>query len=174
MQPLFQNKTRLTEDLYIGAIKKYYSVGHRISRTISLAYAIILLWCSAMLLSDINLIVGIPFAILAAVILVWQFKGYLVSSKRSFKQFAKLHKSHYQIDMDYRFYEERMEQETERTELTVMYKDISKVYSFAEEMVIVLKTSLIVIDNKAFTKGSAEAVEELLRQKNVKIVSTKV
>lgn len=169
MQPLFQNRTKLTEDLYIDAIKQYYSVGHRLSRVLAVAYSIILLWCAVMLIGDMNLIVGIPFVLFAIGILLWQFKGYIVTSKRSFKQFAKLHRSHYQIDMDYRFYEDRLEQETEKTELTVMYKDISVAYRFIDEMVLVYKNSVIVMDNNAFVKGDIEAVVELLKQKNVKV-----
>lgn len=169
MQPLFQNRTKLTEDLYIDAIKQYYSTGHRLSRVLAVAYSIILLWCAVMLIGDMNLIVGIPFVLFAIGILLWQFKGYIVTSKRSFKQFAKLHRSHYQIDMDYRFYEDRLEQETEKTELTVMYKDISAAYRFIDEMVLVYKNSVIVMDNNAFVKGDIEAVVELLKQKNVKV-----
>ena len=169
MQPLFQNRTKLTEDLYIDAIKQYYSVGHRLSRVLAVAYSIILLWCAVMLIGDMNLIVGIPIVLFAIGILLWQFKGYIVTSKRSFKQFAKLHSSHYQIDMDYRFYEDRLEQETEKTELTVMYKDISAAYRFIDEMVLVYKNSVIIMDNNAFVKGDIEAVVELLKQKNVKV-----
>lgn len=171
MQPLFQNRTKLTEDLYTSAIKKYYSVGHRISRVLAVSYSIILLWCAYMLIMDMNLVVGIPFVLFAIGILFWQFRGYVVTSKRSFKQFAKLHKSHYQIDMDYRFYEERLEQETEKTELTVMYKDISKVYRFMDELVLVYNNTVIIMDNGAFVKGDVEAVVELLRQNNIKIIT---
>lgn len=169
MQPLVKNETALTQDLYLNGIKEYYQIGHRLSRVLSVAYSFILLWCAGMLLSDFNLIVGIPFFIVAVLILFWQFKGYLISSKRSFKSFALLHSSHYQVDMEYRFFKDHLEQETERTELSVEYSKISHVYDLSECLLFVYGKQVIIMDKNAFVYGAVEDVFELMNENKVKI-----
>ena len=71
--------------------------------------------------------------------------------------------------MEYRFYEKRLEQETEKTELGVEYKNISHVYNFPDVLLFVYDKSVIIMDKQGFVRGSAEEVEELMRQNNVKV-----
>ena len=110
MQPVFENKTVLTEDLYMSGIKEYYKIGHRFSRSLAVAYAVVMLGFAGIFLYDLNIVLGIPFLLASVLILFWQFKGYLISAKKSFKSFAVLHQSHYEVDMEYIFYDKRLEQ----------------------------------------------------------------
>lgn len=169
MKPVFENKTVLTEDLYMSGIKEYYKIGHRFSRSLAVAYAVVMLGFAGIFLYDLNIVLGIPFLLASVLILFWQFKGYLISAKKSFKNFAVLHQSHYEVDMEYRFYEKRLEQETEKTELGVEYKNISHVYNFPNVLLFVYDKSVIIMDKQGFVRGSAEEVEELMRQNNVKV-----
>lgn len=169
MQPIFQNKTLLTEDLYVQGIKEYYKIGHRISRAIGVAYGIVIAVSGGMMLYDLNFVTGIPFIIVALMIFVWYFWGYLWSTKKSFKKFAGLHESHYQVEMDFRFYENRLEQETERTELGVDYKDITDMYIFSDILIFVYNRNVIIMDRKSFVRGSVDEIIALMKQNNVKI-----
>jgi len=169
MQPIFENKTCLNEDMYIKGIKEYYKIGHRLSGIMAVAYGIVLLGFSGLFLYDLNFIMGISFLLLGILILFWQFKGNIILSKRSFRQFALMHNSHYQVDMDFRFYESHMEQETEKTELAVEYKSISDLYDFEDILLIVYDKKVIMMDKGSFVKGTADEIRELLKQNNVKI-----
>lgn len=169
MQPIFENKTCLTEDLYLNGIKEYYKIGHRMSRVLAVAYSIILIGCAAMFLYDLNFVLGLPFLLLGIFILFWQFKGYLISSKKSFRKFTLMHQSHYEVDMDFRFYEGHMEQETEKTELAVEYKRISDLYEFSDVLLLVYEKKVIMMEKSSFIKGSVEEILALMKQHHVKI-----
>ena len=54
MQPVFENKTVLTEDLYMSGIKEYYKIGHRFSRSLAVAYAVVMLGFAGIFLYDLN------------------------------------------------------------------------------------------------------------------------
>lgn len=169
MQPIFENKTCLNEDMYIKGIKEYYKIGHRLSGIMAVAYAVVLMGFSALFLYDLNFIMGISFLLLGILILFWQFKGNTIFSKKSFRQFALMHNSHYQVEMDFRFYESHMEQETEKTELAVEYKNISDLYDFEDILLIVYDKKVIMMDKGSFVKGTADEIRELLKQNDVKI-----
>ncbi|MDE5780396.1 MAG: hypothetical protein K2I03_02815 [Lachnospiraceae bacterium] len=169
MQPIFENKTCLTEDLYLNGIKEYYKIGHKMSRVLTAAYAIVLLGCAAMFLYDLNFILGIPFLVIGVLLIFWQIKGYLITSKKSFHQFALMHQSHYEVDMDFRFYEGHMEQETEKTELAVEYKRISHLYNFPDVLLVVYDKKVIMMDKGSFIKGSTDEILGLMEQNKVKI-----
>lgn len=169
MQPIFENKTCLTEDLYLNGIKEYYKIGHRMSRVLTAAYAVVLLGCAAMFLYDLNFVLGIPFFAIGVLLIFWQIKGYLITSKKSFHQFALMHQSHYEVDMDFRFYEGHMEQETEKTELAVEYKRISHLYNFPDVLLVVYDKKVIMMDKDSFIKGSTDEILGLMEQNKVKI-----
>lgn len=169
MKTIFENKTLLTEDLYMSGIKQYYKIGHRFSRMLAVAYATVMLGFAGFFLYDINLVLGIPFLLASILILFWQFKGYTITAKKSFKKFAILHQSHYEVDIEYRFYDKRLEQETKKTELGVEYKNISDVYRFDDVLLLVYDKSVIVMDMQGFVKGSAQEVWEFMKQNGVKV-----
>lgn len=169
MQPIFENKTCLTEDLYLSGIKEYYKIGHRMSRVLAVAYAIVMLGFSILFLYDLNIVLGIPFFLVGAFLLFWQIKGYLITSKKSFRQFTLMHQSHYEVEMDFRFYEGHMEQETEKTELAVEYKRISHLYNFPDVLLFVYDKKVIMMDKGSFIKGSTDEILGLMKQNNVKI-----
>ncbi len=171
MQPIFENKTVLTEDLYIRGVKEYYRKGHRLSRAFGFAYALLMAFFGMLMLYDLNFLLGIPFVAVAGLLLFWHFKGYLMSAKKSFKKLALLHNSHYQVEMEFRFYESRLEQETEKTELTVGYNKINKMYICQDFIMLICDRSIMVLDAGGFTKGSVSDVRELLKQNHVKIKS---
>lgn len=171
MQPIFENKTVLTEDLYIRGVKEYYNKGHRISRTFGLAYAVVMAFCGMLLLYDLNFLLGIPFVLVAGLLLFWHFKGYLISAKKSFKKLVLLHNSHYQVEMEFRFYEKRLEQETEKTELTVEYKNINRMYICQGMVLFVCDRNIIVLDAEGFIRGNVDEVKKYLGQYKIKIKS---
>ena len=84
-------------------------------------------------------------------------------------RFAKIHGSHYQVDMEYRFYDDRIEQETAKTELAVMYKDFSVVCDMEEMLVIIFNKQVIIIDKSAFIDCNYEDVVKFLKERNVKV-----
>ena len=168
MEPIFKNSTKLTFDLYKDGVTESFNSTHRILRAVSIAYAIIMI-VGAYLLFIYNALFSVLFFILGVGILFWTFFGYKFSSKISFMRFAKLHGSHYQVDMEYRFYEDRIEQETSKTELAVMYKDFDIVGDAIDKLVIIFNKQVIVIDNSAFIDCNYEDVVKFLKEKKVKV-----
>lgn len=168
MEPIFRNNTKLTFDLYKDGVTESFNSTHRILRAVSIAYAVIMM-AGAYLLFIYNAVFAILFFVLGAGILFWTFWGYKMGSKISFMRFAKLHGSHYQVDMEYRFYEDRIEQETSKTELVVMYKDFDIVGDMIDKLVIIFNKQVIVIDNSAFIDCNYEDVVKFLKEKNVKV-----
>ena len=76
--------------------------------------------------------------------------------------------------MEYRFYEDRIEQETSKTELTVRYDDISIVHNMEDILVIVFNKQVIIVDKKAFeAEGELERLLELFKSRNIKIKNIK-
>ena len=174
MGPLYINKTRLTYDMYKKGIIGNYKASHLLLRVFSTAYALILLFFSYVFSIDFNWTICIPFFIFAFVILFWNAAGYRIGTKKSFLKFAKLHQSHYYVDMEYRFYEDRIEQETSKTELTVRYDDISIVHNMEDILVIVFNKQVIIVDKKAFeAEGELERLLELFKSRNIKIKNIK-
>ncbi len=170
MQPLYTNRTKLTYDMYKEGIIGNYKASHKILRAVSTAYALILLFFSYIFLLDMNLTICIPFFIFAALILFWNLIGYRLGTKQSFMKFAELHQSHYFIEMEYRFYDDRMEQETSKTELTVLYNNVSVIYNLFDILVIVFNKQVIIVDKGAFeTEGELERILDFFRGHNIKI-----
>lgn len=170
MGPLYINKTRLTYDMYKKGIIGNYKASHFLLRAFSTAYAIILLFFSYVFAIDLNWTVCIPFFLFGAVILFWNGAGYRLGTKQSFLKFAGLHQSHYYVDMEYRFYDDRIEQETSKTELTVSYGDISIVHDMEDILVIVFNKQVIIADKSAFeAEGELERLLELFKSRNIKI-----
>lgn len=170
MEPLYVNKTKLTYDMYKRGIVGNYKASHKLLRAFSTAYAIVLLFFSYIFFLDLNLTICIPFFIFAALILFWNSMGYRLGTKQSFLKFAKLHQSHYFIEMEYRFYSDRIEQETSKTELTVRYDKISTVYDMCDILVIVYNKQIIIVDKGAFeAEGELVCLLELFRNHNIKV-----
>ncbi len=170
MEPLYINRTKLTYDMYKKGIIGNYKASHKLLRAFSMAYAIILLFFSYAFSLDLNLTVCIPFFLFAFAIIFWNCVGYRIGAKQSFMKFAKLHHSHYFIEMEYRFYEDRIEQETSKTELTVMYDKISIIYDMIDILVIVFNKQVIIVDKTSFeAKGELECLLELFRSRSIKI-----
>lgn len=169
MQPIIENKTVLTEDLYMSGIKQYYKIGHRFSRYMAIAYAVVILGFAAFFLYDLNFLLGIPFLLISIFILFVEFRGYGIFLKKSFKKFAILHHSHYEVEITFRFYDKRLEQETDRTELGVEYKSISRAYDFPDVILLVYGKSVIIMDRDGFVVGSASQAKELMKNNGVKV-----
>lgn len=169
MEPLFINRTKLTYDMYKKGIVGSYKASHKILRAFSTAYAIILLFFSYIFLMDMNLTICIPFFIFAALILLWNGVGYRLGTKQSFMKFAELHQSHYFVEMEYRFYDNRVEQETSKTELTVLYDKISVLYDLYDILVIVFNKQVIVVDKGAFeAEGEPNRILDFFKSHNIK------
>lgn len=75
--------------------------------------------------------------------------------------------------MEYRFYEDRLEQETSKTELTVMYKDFDVVYIMKNSMIIIFNKKVIVMDRNSFVDVSDTNVIEFLKEKSIKVIESK-
>lgn len=170
MEPIFKNKTNLTLDMYKDGIIKEYKLSHRFVRIISTAYAIVMLIMAVAFFLDLQFMVSFIFVILGAVVLIWNIWGYRWGTKSSFMKFARLHGSHYQVEMEFRFFNDRLEQETSKTELTVMYKNISIIYDTEDKLLIVFDKKLIIADKQQFVDESAENVIEFLKEKGIKVV----
>lgn len=170
MGPLYINKTKLTYDMYKKGIIGNYKASHILLRAFSTAYALILLFFSYVFSMDLNWTICIPFFIFGFIILFWNAIGYRMGTKRSFLKFAKLHQSHYYVEMEYRFYEDRIEQETSKTELTVRYDSISIVHDMLDILVIVFNKQVIIMDKAAFEEDrELDLLLELFKSRNIKI-----
>ncbi len=170
MEPQFINNTNLTMDIYKQGITSSYKKSHKFLRAMSTAYAIILLFIAFAAFLYFNWIVCVPFFVLGLAIVFWNIWGYKLGTARSFMKFANLHSSHYQVEVEYRFYEDRLEQETSKTELAVMYEDFDVVYDMKELMVIIFNKKVIIIDKSSFVDVEYENVIEFLKKKNIKIL----
>ena len=165
MEPLFRNNTKLTLDKYKNGVAENFRLSHRFSRAISTAYAIILLFLAFAVFWYIDLVIFAILVFVAGVTLFYFFYGYKIGTKKSFMKFAALHGSHYQVDMEYRFYEERLEQETDKTELAVMYKDIDCVRRTDDIILIVFDKQLILMDASGFEGNTAEGFMSFINEK---------
>lgn len=170
MEPKFINKTNLTLDMYTRGIVANYKTSHLILRAFSTAYAIIMLIIAFAGFLYLDWIICIPFLILGLIIIFWNVWGYKLGTKKSFMKFANLHGSHYQVEIEYRFYEDRLEQETSKTHLAVMYKDFDRVYLFDDIILILFNKKVIVIDKLSFVDESYDDMVKFLYDKKVKIV----
>jgi hypothetical protein len=174
MKPKFLNKTNLTLDMYKRGVVANYKIVHRFLRAFSTAYAIIMLTIAVSAFLYFDWVVCIPFLILGAGIIYWNGWGYKLGTKKSFMKFAKLHSSHYQVEMEYRFYEDRLEQETSKTELTVLYKDFDRVYVLDDIILITFDKKLIIMDKKSFVDENSDNVIEFMKEKDIKIVKSRL
>ena len=168
MQVLFTNRTILTEDLYKKGIKENYKASHKLLRAFSTAYAIVMFFIGYLFLANFDFIVAIPFLLMSFAVFFWNFVGYKMAAKKSFKQFAKLHGSHYEVEMEYRFYEDHIEQETSKTELSVNYADISTIDFMRGMILIVFDKSVIIIDRNTMDDEHMKEFRELFEKNNVK------
>lgn len=173
MKPRYLNRTNLTLDMYSEGIISSYKTSHKMLRVISTAYAIIMLFIAFAGFLYFDWIICIPFLVLGLAIIFWNIWGYKWGTKKSFMKFAKLHSSHYQVEMEYRFYEDRLEQETSKTELTVMYKDFDVVYIMENSMIIIFNKKVIVMDRNSFVDVSDTNVIEFLKEKSIKVIESK-
>lgn len=168
MEPNFRNNTKLTLDLYKYGITESFNASHRLLRAISLAYGVIMILVALKML-DYNTVFCILFLLLGIGVLFFTLGGYRLGTKRSFLNFAKMHGSHYQVDMEFRFYEDRLEQETKKTELTVMYKDFKEVCNLEDVLVFLYNKHVIIMEKSAFIDCDYEDVIKFLKEKNVRI-----
>lgn len=170
MEPLYLNRTKLTYDLFKKGIVGNYKASHKILRVLSMAYAIILIFWAYVFSLDMNLTVCIPFFVFGFAIIFWNFFGFRLGTKKNFLKFAKLHQSHYFVEMEYRFFDEKIEQETTKTELTVFYNTISIIYEMDDILVIVFNKQVIIIDKMSFeAETELESLLGFLKSKNIKI-----
>lgn len=168
MQPRFRNNTKLTLDLFKYGVSESFKASHKLLRAISISYGFIMIFAACVLL-DYDTIFATLFFVLGFGIIFWTLAGYKIGTKRSFMNFAKLHNSHYQIDMEFRFYDDRLEQETEKTELTVMYKDISDVCDLDEILIFNYKKQVIILEKSAFIDCNYEDVIKFLKERKIKV-----
>ena len=170
MEPKFINRTNLTLDMYTRGIVANYKVSHLFLRAFSTAYAIIMLVVAFAGFLYLDWVICIPFLILGLSIIFWNIWGYKLGTKKSFLKFANLHGSHYQVETEYRFYEDRLEQETSKTELTVMYKDFDRVYVFDDIILILFDKKVIIMDKLSFIDESYDNMVKFLYDKNVNVI----
>lgn len=173
MKPRYVNKTNLTLDMYSQGIISSYKASHKLLRVISAAYAIIMLFIAFAGFLYFDWIICIPFLVLGLAIIFWNIWGYKLGTKKSFMKFAKLHSSHYQVEMEYRFFEDRLEQETSKTELSVMYNDFDIVYELDEILIIIFNKKVIVMDKNSFVDADSTNVIEFLKEKSIKVIRSK-
>ncbi len=169
MDMKFKNITTLNLDIYMEGIKESYRLTHRISRAFSYAYAIIMLVIACAFFLSADRLIGVFFLLFFLVIFFWNLVGYRLGTKGSFLDFAKLHGSHYQVEMEYRFYEDRLEQETDKTELTVLYNKIDVVYVTDKLILIIFDKKVIIIDKLSFIDCKYQDVIKFIQQNNVKV-----
>lgn len=169
MEPRFKNNTVLTADLYRKGIIGSFQKKHRIIRAISIAYAVLMLYIAYIFLLYFDFTVCIPFFIFGIVIILWNWFGYRIGTKKSFMKFAELHGSHYQVDMEIRFYEDHLEQETTMTELAVMYKDVDMVYDMNDILLIIYQKQVIIVDKNTFIDCTASDVIQFMKNKEIRI-----
>lgn len=173
MKPRYVNKTNLTLDMYSQGIISSYKASHKLLRIISAAYAIIMLFIAFAGFLYFDWIICIPFLALGLAIIFWNIWGYKLGTKKSFMKFAKLHSSHYQVEMEYRFYEDRLEQETSKTELAVMYNEFDIVYELDKILIIIFNKKVIVMDKNSFVDADSTSVIEFLKEKSIKVTRSK-
>lgn len=170
MGALYINRTRLTLDMYEEGITKNYKASNKVLRAFATAYAILLLFVGYVCLMNWNFTVAIPLMLFGGFTLYWFYFGYRRRAKKSFMDFAKLHDSHYYVDMEYRFYKDHIEQETEKTILSVPYEDITSICDLVNTMVIVFKKQVIVLEKSAFEiEGELELLMKMFKERNIKI-----
>lgn len=168
MRPIFKNNTTLTLDMYREGIIASYKASHKWLRAMSFAYAIILFIIAYAFFLFMDWMLGGIFLFFGAAIILWNMAGYKLGTKSSFIKFAELHDSHYQVEMEYRFYEERLEQETSKTELAVKYSDFDVMYEMDNILIIIFNKKVIIMDKTAFVYVSVEDVIKFLKEKNIK------
>lgn len=170
MEPIYINKTKLTYDMYKRGIVEVYRTEHMLMRAMSWTYAIVLLGFAYMFLIYPNIELAFISALLGVVIIFWNTVGFRMGTKQSFMKFAGMHQSHYSVDMEYRFYEDKLEQETEKTELTLFYNKISKIYDFVDIVVIVYDKQMIIIDKMTFASEEEwNGLVELFKKNEIKL-----
>lgn|SRR5574344_632083 len=169
MEPKYINETKLTADLYQKGIVKSYRKTHKILLAVSTAYALLMLYISYVFLLDFDFTICIPLFLFGICIILWNTLGYKFGTKKSFKKFAKLHGSHYQVDIDFRFYEDYLEQETTKTKLTLMYKDIDIVYNMNDILLIIYTKQVIIVDKNTFIDCTVDDVLEFMKNKNINV-----
>lgn len=169
MEILFRNKTILTEDMYKSGVVGNYKLSHKLLRAMSTAYAIVLFFIGYAFLHVLDLVLAIPFILFAAAIFLWNGFGYKYAAKKSFKEFARMHNSHYEVEMDYCFYEDRIEQETTKTQGNISYDKISIVNVFNGMMVIVFNKQAAILDVEGFQNNTYEEVINFLSDKKIKV-----
>lgn len=168
MEPRFINRTNLTLDMYKRGVVASYKMSHRILRAFSTAYAIIMLMIAFAGFLYFDWTICIPFFIFGGAIVFWNIWGFKIGTKKSFIKFANLHSSHYQVEMEYRFYEDRLEQETSKTEMTVMYKDFDIIYVLEDMLLILFDKKVIIADKMSFVDESYDNVVKFLQEKAIK------
>lgn len=168
MRPIFKNNTTLTLDMYREGITASYKAGHRWLRGMSFAYAIILFIIAYAFFLYMDWTLAGIFLFFGSAIILWNFAGYKIGTKSSFLKFSELHNSHYQVEMEYRFYEERLEQETSKTELAVSYDDFDVVYEMDKLLLFIFKKKVIIMDKAAFVDDNAADVVKFMKEKQVK------
>ncbi|MBQ3584711.1 MAG: YcxB family protein [Lachnospiraceae bacterium] len=169
MKSIFKNNTCLTMDMYREGIIANYKSSHKLLRAMSFAYAIILFIIAYAFFLFMDWTLGSVFLVLGIAIILWNLAGYKLGTKSSFLKFAELHGSHYQVDMEYRFYEERLEQETTKTELAVPYSDFDLVYEMEKILIFTFQKKVIIMDKSAFVDCNCEDVIKFIQNKNIKV-----
>lgn len=168
MKPIFKNNTTLTLDMYREGIIASYKASHRLLRAMSFAYAIILIVIAYAFFLFMDWALAGIFLFFGVAIVLWNVAGYKLGTKSSFLKFSKLHGSHYQVEMEYRFFEERLEQETSKTELAVKYDEFDIVYEMEKVLIIIFNKKVIIMDKSAFIDCTSSDVIKFIKEKNVK------
>lgn len=171
MKEKFKNRTTLTLDMYMKGIRESYRLTNRIRRALSYAYAVIMLIIACAFFLSGDPLVGGLFVLFSSVIVFWNLAGYRIGTKGSFISFAKLHGSHYQVEMEYRFYEDHLEQETEKTELSVPYEKIDRIYVSDDLLIILFDKKVIMLDKRSFIDCKVKDVIKFIQKKEVKVTN---
>lgn len=169
MEPIFVNRTNLTLDMYKNGVVAGYKSSHGFVRILSTAYAIVMFLMAVAFFFSLEFIISGVFFLFGLIILIWNIWGYRIGTKRSFMDFARLHDSHYQVGMEFRFYDERLEQETSKTEMAVMYKNIDVIYNTDEYFLVMFDKKLIIMDKSKFVDETSENVIKFLKEKGIKV-----
>lgn len=169
MEAICINRTRLTYDMYRQGVVNYYKSRHMVLRAVSYAYGAAMLVLAYFSFLYLELALSLLFLGIAGAVFFWNLVGYRMGTKNSFMKFAGLHQSHYCVELEYRFFKDRLEQETEKTALTVFYNKIEEVCDFVDILVIVFDKQLIVVDKMAFPKEGWTKLQQVLAENHITI-----
>lgn len=164
MVTILEIKTTITKEILTEFSQKTFKIYHKIYRIFVLFAFLFSGFSTVTKLNTYGLSLDFVFRLLASAFFLFIFfKGYIFKLKKNYKNFQELYGELPQITS--RFYDEKIDIVTSRSNLTLEYSQITKILETKNLYLMMIGRQSIILDKNGFITGDANIFKSFIKEK---------